>query len=696
MSVSDIKVKISAVADGFSETINKVADSLEDLDKGGEGVAESAKKWGDRFTDVGKKVTKTGVAVTGAVGGIVMAGSKWNAEVAGTQFLYDNLDKSIQRSIASNSKNARSIGLTTQQYKNSATTISTYYKNMGLTTQETAKLSGESMNLVADLAAITDMPFDEAMGRFKSGLMGNYEALDIFGINVSARTLENSEFVKSLGKSWNQLSDQEKMMAVYNEVMRQAGSAQGLAKQEAQSFGMQMKLLGQKVRETAGAIGEKLLPYLEPFVQKISEIVTKIGEFANANPRLMATILGVTGAIGALMLVIGPVLMIIGQLMTGFAAANTVAMVLGTTVGAMALVFIKVIAIIGAVIAIGALLIANWDAIKRSAIALWNDVKSSWSTSLNEIKTMAIDLWNDIKTGIANVWNSMKTTATNIFNNIKTVISNIWNNVKSVTSSIWNSIKSTVSSIWNGIKSTATSIFNAIKSFITTSWNNVKSTTTSIWNSIKSSITSILNGIKSTFTSILNAIKNAVKTGMNNVKSTMVNIMNQAKSAISNMVGRFASVGRNIVNGIANGIKSGASAVINAAANVAKSALNAAKKFLGIHSPSKVMAQEVGRFIPSGMAVGITANIDSLKSAVREMTGIGIEPAIASVSDIDYSGAMNYQKFNPGTNNIMSEDTTPQPMYINFRFGNRKFKGFVKDITRAQDTEIELIEEYGI
>ena len=135
-----------------------------------------------------------------------MAGSKWNAEVAGTQFLYDNLDKSIQRSIASNSKNARSIGLTTQQYKNSATTISTYYKNMGLTTQETAKLSGESMNLVADLAAITDMPFDEAMGRFKSGFMGNYEALDIFGINVSARTLENSEFVKSLGKSWNQLS----------------------------------------------------------------------------------------------------------------------------------------------------------------------------------------------------------------------------------------------------------------------------------------------------------------------------------------------------------------------------------------------------------------------------------------------------------------------------------------------------------
>ena len=524
----------------------------------------------------------------------------------------------------------------------------------------------------------------------------NYEALDAFGINISARSLENSEFVKGLGKSWNQLSDNEKMMAVYNEIVRQSSSAQGLAKQEAQSFGMQMKLLKEKIMETAGAIGEKLLPYLEPFIQKINEIVEAIGNFANEHPQLMAGILGVAGAIGGLMLVLGPVLMVVGQLMTGFASATVVAGVLGTTVGAMALVFIKVIAIIGAVIAIGALLIANWDAIKRSAIALWNDVKSSWSTSLNEIKTMAIDLWNDIKTGIANVWNSMKTTATNIFNNIKTVISNIWNNVKTITINTWNNLKSGLTSMWNGLKSVATSVFNAIKTVISNIWNNVKSTTTSIWNSIKSSITSILNGIKSTFTSILNAIKNAVKTGMNNVKSTMVNIMNQAKSAISNMVGRFASVGRNIVNGIANGIRSGASAVINAAANVAKSALNAAKKFLGIHSPSKVMAQEVGRFIPSGMAVGITANIDSLKSAVREMTGIGIEPAISSVSDIDYSGAMNYQRFNPGMDNIIGEDTTPQPLHINFRFGNRKFKGFVKDITRAQDTEIELIEEYGI
>ena len=96
----------------------------------------------------------------------------------------------------------------------------------------------------------------------------NYEAVDKYGISLSASTLENSEFVKSLGKSWNQLSDNEKMMAAYNEMTRQGASAQGLAKQEAESFGMKFKLLKQQISETVGEIGSNLLPVLEPLVQK--------------------------------------------------------------------------------------------------------------------------------------------------------------------------------------------------------------------------------------------------------------------------------------------------------------------------------------------------------------------------------------------------------------------------------------------
>ena len=151
------------VKDEASKQLENIRKKIGEVDKD---TNEKTKTMSEGFMNVGKAMMATGTAVTGAVAGIVMAGSKWSAEVAGTQFLYDNLDKSIQKT----------IGLTSQQYKNSATTIATYYKNMGMTTQETAKLSASSMDLVADLRAITDMPFDEAMDRFKSGLMGKLVA----------------------------------------------------------------------------------------------------------------------------------------------------------------------------------------------------------------------------------------------------------------------------------------------------------------------------------------------------------------------------------------------------------------------------------------------------------------------------------------------------------------------------------------
>ena len=47
---------------------------------------------------------------------------------------------------------------------------------MGMSTEQTSKLSDETMKLVADLGAVVDMPFDEAMSRFKSGLMGKIVA----------------------------------------------------------------------------------------------------------------------------------------------------------------------------------------------------------------------------------------------------------------------------------------------------------------------------------------------------------------------------------------------------------------------------------------------------------------------------------------------------------------------------------------
>lgn len=80
----------------------------------------------------------------------------------------------------------------------------------------------------------------------------------------------------------------------------------------------------------------------------------------------------------------------------------------------------------------------------------------------------------------------------------------------------------------------------------------------------------------------------------------------------------WLSLGANIVSGIANGIVNGAGAIVSAAQDAASRALNAAKNFLGIHSPSRVFRDEVGKMIPQGMAVGVETETDKAVRVTRQ------------------------------------------------------------------------------
>lgn len=74
----------------------------------------------------------------------------------------------------------------------------------------------------------------------------------------------------------------------------------------------------------------------------------------------------------------------------------------------------------------------------------------------------------------------------------------------------------------------------------------------------------------------------------------------------------WMSLGTEIINGIIAGITSMASALWDALTSLANSALSAAKSALGIASPSKVFAREVGKFIPPGIAAGAEDNLAPL------------------------------------------------------------------------------------
>ena len=105
--------------------------------------------------------------------------------------------------------------------------------------------------------------------------------------------------------------------------------------------------------------------------------------------------------------------------------------------------------------------------------------------------------------------------------------------------------------------------------------------------------------------------------------SKIPSIISQVKNAFTSV--DWGGVGKNIISGIANGLKGAAGAIVDAAKSAAESALNAAKNFLGIHSPSRVFRDQVGKMMALGMGIGFERNIP-----VKSMN-TGVQRAVAGL-----------------------------------------------------------------
>jgi hypothetical protein len=233
-----------------------------------------------------------------------------------------------------------------------------------------------------------------------------------------------------------------------------------------------------------------------------------------------------------------------GKLVGWFAALAVVGILL---VGALALLFSPIV-LLGIGIAILASLWAkHGDEIKRIALML-----------AAIILKMVLDMIAFITRG----WEAWKF---------------VWDAIVLVASTAWDAIVAKFSegtTAWQGI------------------WDNIALIATTTWDNIS---TGLGNGVSAWVGIFENA-----KLLFSTVWADIVKVITTALSI------DWAAVGGGIISGIAGGITGAAASLGNAAAQAAKDALAAAKKALGIQSPSKVAAKQIGLPFMQGIAQGIS------------------------------------------------------------------------------------------
>lgn len=118
-------------------------------------------------------------------------------------------------------------------------------------------------------------------------------------------------------------------------------------------------------------------------------------------------------------------------------------------------------------------------------------------------------------------------------------------------------------------------------------------------------------------------------------------------NTLASIPGRMVSIGSQIVQGIISGITGSIGKVGSAILGGVKDAISDVKNFLGIHSPSRLFRDQIGRNIGLGLAQGISNSQAAVMSSMNGMasdiastrfttpdvaTGYGLSPTRASVS----------------------------------------------------------------
>lgn len=274
----------------------------------------------------------------------------------------------------------------------------------------------------------------------------------------------------------------------------------------------------------------------------------------------------------------------------------------------------------------------NLAAVFQTVLPVIQQQFQTWGTAIQNVINAVFPFVQTVITTVMNIINGIITT-------VLAVLQGDWNGA-------WTGIQNIAVRVWNGIQNVVTAAINAVSGVVSSVMNAIGSTWSGAWNTVRNIASSAWNGITS-----------AVRNGVNGVVNTVSGIGGKIKGAFSNAGSWLVSAGNNIIQGLINGIKGAIGNAVAAVKGAASSIVNAAKSALGIHSPSRVFRDEVGKMIPAGLGVGVTMNEKLAVQPVQSM--------VSSLIPSSFMGSVSSPMASPV---VLSDKTGPRvtaPITVN-------------------------------
>lgn len=302
-----------------------------------------------------------------------------------------------------------------------------------------------------------------------------------------------------------------------------------------------------------------------------------------------------------------------------------------------------------------------WTGVKEIFSAVWEWIKDFFS-NIGELIHFE-DICNWFKTTWENTWNAVKDFFSNTWQNIKTFFSDMGKKISKAFSDfvedvvkffknlpynigkvigtvlgliiVWvpkmaRQAKETGKQFVSNIVTFFKELPGKVKQFITNTYNNVKTWGKNMANKAKTTSKEFLNNAISFIKNLPQNTARLLKQVINKVTSWASdmgrkgregaqNMFDSVINGLANLPDRVMDIGRNIVNGIWNGICSAADWLQQQVYNFASGIVDGMMNALGIHSPSTVMRDKIGKWLPLGIGEGFEEQLpDTIKTMKKQ------------------------------------------------------------------------------
>ena len=454
-----------------------------------------------------------------------------------------------------------------------------------------------------------------------------------------------------------------------------AGAAEETAKTMNMNLSGAITTLGSALEGAGIAIYEK---FKGPLTEAVNSAATGIQKLIKAfnEGKLDKILIAIGSALAGVVTYMGIMkgyAIVTSVIGIGKALFNAVSMVKSFS-GAMAILNATLMAnpiglVVGAIGALVAAFVYLWntsEGFRNFWIELWNNIKEFTGTAIEAIKNFftqtipqAIDnmvqWFQELPTRISewlqqtitkvgewatNMWNKAIETGTNFINAIVEFFSTLparigyfigfalasvvkwgvdmWNKAGEAGEKFIQNITTWFQQLPTKIKTWFDNTVQKASEWLASMKNKAVETGTQFINSIVSWFQQLPTKVKTWFD---NTIQKAIqwKNDMvNKAKETGKAFGDWLKTSLQNLPNQMMTIGRDIVNGVWKGIVNMKNVFMNNVKSFFGGIVDGAKAALGIHSPSREMRDEVGKWIPAGVEVGIKREMPKLNETVQD------------------------------------------------------------------------------